>query len=511
MLCTALLPVKADTTASGSPDIGDALEILRYLAKLPSDYDDSGISPTINDALCVLKVLAKLEVEEEWVFVRPHSAVTESGSVTESVTTTTVAVTTTAAVTTTTAVTTTPAVTTTTAAVTTTPAVTTTTVAVTTTTTVKETGFVPAVMDLSADIFKRSFAESFESNKSSVLVSPLSLMVLLAMAANGADGLTLAEMESLLGGEMPFDEFNASLSDYAKNLPSSDGAKFNMGNSIWLNSGMNYSLNEDFVRTVGDNYGAEVASLPFDEDAVKQINDWVDKNTDGFIPEIIGDISPDELMYLINALAFDADWEKQYDKVNVSKRDFKAADGRIQNVDFMFSHESMYISADNATGFLKPYKDGKYSFAAILPNAQIKIQDFISGLTGESLFELLNSAAKPAICGYAETLMPKFSFEYEIEMSKILSSMGMSSAFSSLESNFTKMFENGNAVIEKVMHKTLIEVDEKGTRAASSSTIVMTPPWAPPRVVLDRPFVFAIIDNSTNIPMFVGAVLSVYN
>jgi hypothetical protein len=117
MLCTALLPVKADTTASGSPDIGDALEILRYLAKLPSDYDGSGISPTISDALCVLKVLAKVEVSEDWVFVRPRPAVTEtvgngsSGSpsptTTSSATTTSSSVTTTSPDTTETATTTT--------------------------------------------------------------------------------------------------------------------------------------------------------------------------------------------------------------------------------------------------------------------------------------------------------------------------------------------------------------------------------------------------------------------
>jgi serpin B len=218
-------------------------------------------------------------------------------------------------------------------------------------------------------------------------------------------------------------------------------------------------------------------------------------------------------MYLINAIAFDSEWEVPYEDWQLFKRNFNAFNGRIQNTDFMRSLEEMYIETDNATGFLKPYSGGKYSFAALLPNEDVDIADYIAGLTGESLMAALNSAHKHN--EGVQAVMPKFSFEYEIEMNDLLAAMGMPTAFCESGADFSRLGHSsaGNLFISKVLHKTFIEVDEIGTRAAAVTVVEVNDESAgdePMYVTLDRPFVFAIVDNATNLPVFLGTFITVF-
>jgi serpin B len=154
-----------------------------------------------------------------------------------------------------------------------------------------------------------------------------------------------------------------------------------------------------------------------------------------------------------------------------------------------------------------------YSFAAILPDEGIDIADFIADMSGENLAAMLNSAHQPS--GGVRAALPKFSFEYDIEMNEMLIAMGMPTAFSPPEADFSRLgeFEGENLYIGFVKHKTFIDVDEVGTRAAAVTCvgIVRTTTVAPQPVpvILDRPFVFAIVDNTTNLPVFIGALTEI--
>ncbi len=368
--------------------------------------------------------------------------------------------------------------------------------------------YISSQMNLAVKLFQASVGESENEN---VLISPLSIQLALAMTTNGADGETLAEMEALLGGEIPLEELNEYLYAYVKNLPSAEKYKLQIANSIWFRDDEGrLQVEQDFLQKNADYYGAQAYKAAFDDQTLKDINSWVKNHTDGMINSILDEISEDAVMYLINALVFDAEWQNVYDKSDVYQGKFTNIGGTEKSVDMMHSEETVYLKDENATGFMKPYSGGKYSFAALLPNEGVDIYEYIAGLTSEDLIATLNN---PQL-GMVIATMPKFSYEYELTMNDVLKDLGMPSAFNSSTADFSKMAHSsrGNIFIGEVLHKTFISVDELGTKAGAVTKVEMNDECAPMSewiVNLNRPFVYMIIDNETNLPVFIGAVLDI--
>ena len=244
-------------------------------------------------------------------------------------------------------------------------------------------------MSLAVELFKRMNKSSEGEN---VLISPLSIQLALAMTANGAKGQTLAEMESLLGGDMDINELNAFLKSYTDSLHSGEKYKLNIANSIWFRDEADrLNVNQSFLQTNADFYGAQIYKADFnDAKTVDDINNWVKLQTDGMIEKIIDRISNATVMYLINALCFDAEWQKQYDLTDIYKGDFKNINSDYKRVDMMRSEENRYIETDNAKGFLKYYAGKKYAFVALLPNEN-DINGYVQSLTGDYLENALNN------------------------------------------------------------------------------------------------------------------------
>jgi len=365
-------------------------------------------------------------------------------------------------------------------------------------------GFTGSMADFSVKLFKKTITEDENS-----LISPLSVMIALAMTANGADTQTLEEMEKLLGGDIGIDELNEYLYTYYNGLPSEKKSKLSIANSIWFRDVERLTVEKEFLQTNADYYGAEIYRSAFDAQAIKDINGWVDQKTEGMIDRIIDEIDQDTVMYLINAIVFDAEWEKIYVKDNIRSGEFMAVDGTSQNVDFMWSEESLYIDDGMATGFIKPYADGNYSFVALLPNEETGIDGYIENLTGEGLMETIADAQTTKV----NAGMPKFSYAYEIEMNDALKALGMPTAFSPSDADLSRLGSStaGNLYISDVLHKTFISVDEKGTKAGAVTKVEIKEESAEvmEQVILDRPFVYAIVDHATGLPVFMGTVMSV--
>lgn len=368
--------------------------------------------------------------------------------------------------------------------------------------------FIGAQAELAVKLFKACVDESESKN---VLISPLSIQLALAMTANGADGQTKAEMEKLLGGDIPLEELNEYLYTYVKSLPSESKYKLELANSIWFrDDAERLTVEKEFLQTNADYYGAQAYREPFDQQTVKNINNWVNEHTDGMIEKIIDEIGPDEVLHLINALAFDAEWETPYEKYNVNDGFFNSLSGEERNVKMMHSSEHKYLEDGSATGVIKNYKDGKYAFAALLPNEGVDLYDYIASLTGEGLKEMLDNAENEQVI----TAIPKFSYEYGMFIEEILAGLGMPTAFDSDNADFSKMATStlGNVYIGYVLHKTFISVDEKGTKAAAITDVATKGAAAvmpEKEVILDRPFVYMIIDNLTNLPIFIGTVTDI--
>lgn len=360
------------------------------------------------------------------------------------------------------------------------------------------------------DFAVRLFQASNEEGKNT-LVSPLSVLSALAMTANGAKGNTLTQMETVFG--MPIDELNNYLYSHIKVLPQGENYKLSLANSIWFTDDERFVVNQDFLQLNADYYGADIYRAPFEQNStLKDINNWVEEETDGMIPKILDKIPKEAVMYLINAVAFEAEWADTYEKGQVENGIFTLEDGTIQDVEFMYSEESNYLEDEYAIGVMKYYKDCKYAFVALLPNEGVSVSDYIKKLNGEHLNEMIENRLNLTV----KTAIPKFESEYSTEMSEVLSEMGMSDAFADDIADFSGLgtSTNGNIFINRVLHKTFISVGEQGTKAGAATAVEMMDECAmendEPKVVsLDRPFVYMLIDCETNIPFFIGTMMSV--
>ena len=361
------------------------------------------------------------------------------------------------------------------------------------------------------DFGVRLFQTSMEEGKNT-LISPLSVLYALAMTANGADGETLAQMQQVLG--MDSDDLNCYMLAYMDLLPEAEKYKMSLANSIWFKDDPNFIVNESFLQTNADYYGSSIYKAAFDEGTRNDINNWVKEHTDEMIPEILDEIPDEAIMYLVNALAFEAQWDDVYDEFQVRDGIFTKEDGTKQDVEMMHADEYKYLSDDLATGFIKYYEGRKYAFAALLPNEGVTVQQYVDSLTGSHLQKMLADPEEIQVF----TCIPKFESEYDIEMSEVLQEMGMTDAFDWRIADFSKLgtynVDGMNICINRVLHKTFISVTEQGTKAGAATAVEMVAEGAAEiqeyrEVILDRPFVYILIDCETNLPFFIGTMMDV--
>ncbi len=354
--------------------------------------------------------------------------------------------------------------------------------------------FKAAASSFAAELFKDNYSKG-----KTTLVSPLSVLTALALVQNGAQGNTLAQLEQALGG-LDRDTLNAYMRAYCDFLTESDELK--IANSVWTDSSA--EAKRAFLQKAVDSYSAQLFSAPLsDPKTVESINSWVKKNTDGMIPKIIEKADRYAIMMLVNAIAFDAKWETPYKRSDIKKLEFTSYSGSKKKTDFMCSTENVYLKDGGTVGFMKPYKNGRFAFAALLPDENTGIDDYVASLSGDKLMKIFSSAKRG---NEVNVKMPKFRAEYSAQLIDTLKKMGVKDAFDSKTADFSSLIENRDAYIATVVHKTFIEVDENGTRAAASTlvgadTMSLMEPYS---VCLNRPFVYMIVDTETNLPLFIG-------
>lgn len=354
--------------------------------------------------------------------------------------------------------------------------------------------FKAAASSFAAELFKDNYSKG-----KTTLVSPLSVLTALTLVQNGAQGDTLAQLEQALGG-LDRDTLNAYMRAYCDFMTESEELK--IANSVWTDSSA--EAKRAFLQKAVDSYSAQLFSAPLsDPKTVESINSWVKKNTDGMIPKIIEKADRYAVMMLVNAIAFDAKWETPYKRSDIEKLEFTSYSGSKKKTDFMCSTENVYLKDGGTVGFMKPYKNGRFAFAALLPDENTGIDDYVASLSGDKLMKIFSSAKRG---NEVNVKMPKFRAEYSTQLIDTLKKMGVKDAFDSKTADFSSLIENRDAYIATVVHKTFIEVDENGTRAAASTlvgadTMSLMEPYS---VFLNRPFVYMIVDTETNLPLFIG-------
>ena len=345
-----------------------------------------------------------------------------------------------------------------------------------------------------------------------VMVSPASVMMALSVAAAGADGETFEQMVNTMAPGIDPDEFMKFASDYNKYLNEAEGIDLSCANSLWLNQAFCSQVFGSYLEYVKDKFNANATALDFEDgESVEIINDWINENTNGMIKKAINDLEPSNIMVIVNAIAFEAAWMDAYEEYQVEEGKFTTADGGTVDVSMLNSVEDYYFENDIATGFMKPYEGGRYAFVGILPKDEtLSIEEFSNLLTAEQYMAFWESGTYEFD---VITSMPKFESKYEITLNDVLKSMGMEDAFDMDNADFTKIIssEDYNAYISKVIHKTYIDVNENGTRAAAVTVVTLDAAAAMEEpeykyVNLDRPYVYAIVDTESGTPLFIGNV-----
>lgn len=354
--------------------------------------------------------------------------------------------------------------------------------------------------DFALDLLRESAGEQ------NALISPLSVLSALALAENGAGGETLAQMEQITG--MGADELTDLLQAYGALL---DDGPLSVANSIWLRDADVLAVEDDFLETCGERLGAQVFSAPFDDSTVADVNAWVSEKTNEMIPRMLDRISDQAQLLLVNALAFEGGWEDPFDSALVSPDTFTCEDGTEQDVKMMHSVEGSYLEGELATGFVKPYEGYDYAFVGLLPAEGVSVDELLASLDGAALEELLTPVAGAG----AEIGLPKFTASYEAELADALRSLGMTDAFDAARADFSRMCtsEQGPLCVGGVLHKTFVDVNEEGTRAAAATVVTMDGAAAPGgpieyhEVILDRPFFYLIMDLRCDLPVFIGTYM----
>ena len=341
--------------------------------------------------------------------------------------------------------------------------------------------------------------------KDQVFISPLSVSLALSMTAYGARGTTEQEMISTLGfGDATRDQVGEYYRKMVPSLVDADSrTTLEIANSIWVKNVI--GLRQDFSSGVKDYFWADIFSKDFSaKSLIAEINAWCSDKTHGLIKNAADNLDPDTIMALVNALYFNGKWSAEFDKAK--KGNFKALNSSSVPTNMMSRTGSYrYASAGGYQMVSVPYGNGAFVMDLILPDASGSdaFEKAVKGLTWDVYSNLISRGYNSEVC----LTMPVFKMEYDVELQDILAAMGMSSAFGPF-ANFSGITDDAALCISKVIHKTLVDVDEKGTEAAAVTIVDMKLTSAtPPKTIYftaDRPFIFAIRETSTNALIFVG-------
>jgi len=351
--------------------------------------------------------------------------------------------------------------------------------------------------------------EFIKSDKAAnVIISPYSISTALAMAYNGASSDTAAQMAKVLGwSETTLENLNQASEQQRKLLEHSDeSVELSIANSIWYQESS--EIRPSFLNTGENSYKAEINA----EDnlsssrTMDKINEWVKKNTQDKITSILSEpLSSNTISVLINAIYFKGTWTHPFSEDLTEEHPFTLGDETIQNVQMMQqTHVFPYAETEDWQAIRLPYGDGRMSMLIILPRKQSTIDILTQQLVKDpSPWQRTYDSKNVHIS------LPRFTAAYENKLKEALQALGMTYAFDPIKADFSQMSTVKPLYIDQVLHKTLVEVNEKGTEAAAV-TGVLTPtsgaPVTPVDMNVDRPFFFAIEDTQSKAWLFLGKI-----
>ena len=343
-----------------------------------------------------------------------------------------------------------------------------------------------------------------------IFISPFSVSTALTMTLNGAAGDTEQAMIGTLQlQDVASDSINSSYAQLQQALQTSDPkVTLTIANSLWGRQDIQFET--DFLQRNTQFFNAEISILDFsDPNSLTTINQWVNDNTNSKIPKILDEIEANAVLFLINAIYFKGSWQTEFDPSKTHDGPFHLVNGSTKQVPMMFRSGSYsHYRGDGVQAVNLPYGDGRISMYIFLPDRNSDLNTFLASLNPTNWENWMSQFREQELM----LMIPKFKLEYGTkELNDALIALGMGIAFDQKQANFSRMVSpetlSGNLYIDKVSHKTFIEVNEEGTEAAAVTVVGVVKTSLPPEFVADRPFFFAIRDNTTGTVLFMGTVL----
>jgi len=347
-----------------------------------------------------------------------------------------------------------------------------------------------------------------------VVLSPTSVALNLSMVLNGAAGQTRDEMLTMLSLSGDLAAINAANARLIRLIRTpANSITLSVADSLWIDS-RRAALRADFVKQMQASYDAQMADLDFsDPSAATRINGWAAKQTHGGISKVIDRIDPAEVSLLLNAVYFKGQWTRKFDKLQTQPRDFKLADGSVKQVPRMAqSGRFDYFETPAMQGIRLPFGDGDLVMEVLLPATTSNLPALESDLTPEHWMAWQVQFTSQT--GKIE--LPRFELKANYQLNGPLQTLGMMRAFHPGAAQLTAVLAStaghaGSFFISSVAQSVYWKVDEEGAEAAAVTTTgvraaALRRPPPPFQMIIDRPFLCAILDKRSRALLFVGAI-----
>jgi serpin B len=350
------------------------------------------------------------------------------------------------------------------------------------------------------------FIRTATEETGNMMLSPLSASVALTMALNGSGGSTYDQIREMLGypADMTLSEINGAYKSLVSQLLTVDPkVTLTLANALFYRLG--FPVKPPFINTMASDFDAHVEGLNFDlPSAIDVINGWASDNTNGKIPTVIDQITAETVMFLMNALYFKGDWTYQFDVSETQNRLFFLDNGSQISVPTMAGNVMAMRHFGSGFGAIElPYGQTNFSMVVIVPNTTLN--GFYPQFTPEVWQEITDGLDGQTQRVKTMVTLPKFEFDYEKFLNEQLQDMGMNDAFSPNVADFSGITD-WEIYISFVKQNTFVKVDEKGTEAAAVTTIGFEVVSLPPSFDVNKPFIFAIRERTTNTLLFIGSV-----
>jgi serine protease inhibitor len=334
-----------------------------------------------------------------------------------------------------------------------------------------------------------------------VVISPLSVAIALSMLSNGADGDGLAELERALYVNGSEDDRNAELATLLKELAAGEDVDVRIAQSLWTMEG--FPFRPEYIERVRDTFQAALEEVDLGSQAsADQIDAWVAENTEGLIDKIAADLGlPDgaAVLVLLNATYFHGTWALSFDPDDTVPRPFETASGSVRTPFLTHHDEHFGYSEDPRRQLLRlPYgANGRFVMDLYLPRPGVTMHELAAEIPDDSA---------PPRTELDVVAIPKLKLEWQRELTPVLQALGVQRVWST--GSLGRMSPAAGIALSTVVHKTYLEVDEKGTKAAAATGAVvdLSARIGGPSFIADRPYAFAIRDTRTGVVMFSGVV-----